>query len=120
MSLRIKSSRYCLFCGYELYGRFDKKFCNDNCRNNYHYHLRNDDSLVKKMNSILLTNREILKSLCVGRKTVVEKQCLDKRCFNYELITNLYKTCAGTEYRVVYDYAYKLLNDEQVLLMKFI
>lgn len=27
--------KQCLFCGSELKGRSDKKFCNDFCRNNY-------------------------------------------------------------------------------------
>lgn len=123
MSSQIKSPKCCLFCGTELYGRADKKFCDDNCRNNYHYRIRfkdNDDVVIKMVNSTLLKCRETLKTLCLGQKTVVEKKLLDDRHFDYELMTNIYKAKGKSEYRVVYDYAYKVLNDEKVQIVRFI
>lgn len=123
MSSRTRLKKCCAFCGAELYGRSDKKFCDDNCRNNYHYKIKDkniDDLTIKIINGKLLSNREVLKSLCVGQRTIVKKKLLDDRCFDYELITCLYKTKIGTEYHVVYDYAYKLLNDDDIQILKFV
>lgn len=121
MFSRTKSEKCCLFCGGEIVGRSDKKFCDDTCRNNYHYRVKDNDLLlIKRINGILLNNRATLKSLCVGQKTIVKKKTLNDKCFDFEQITNLYKTKDGVEYRVVYDYAYKLLNDDNVQLLKFI
>lgn len=123
MSSQTKIIRNCLYCGAVISGRLDKKFCDDNCRNNYHYKVkdRNADVLMIKMiNETLLCNRDILKSLCVGQKTIVKKRQLDDKRFDYDLITCIYKTKVGTEYRVIYDYAYKLLNDDEVQLLKFV
>ena len=123
MSSRTRIRIHCLFCGAELSGRSDKKFCDDNCRNNYHYHLKDKpdgDSVIKMMNAALLNNREVLKSLCHGQKTRVRMDVLDNRCFDYELITNVYKTKTKSEYHVVYDYAYKFLNEDEIQILKFI
>lgn len=123
MSSQTNPKRRCCFCGTELYGRADKKFCDDNCRNNYHYRIRlndNDDLVIKMVNSTLLKCRETLKTLCLGQKKIVDKKLLDDRHFDYELMTNVYKTKGESEYRVVYDYAYKILNDDEVLILKFV
>ena len=74
MSSQTNPKRRCCFCGTELYGRADKKFCDDNCRNNYHYRIRlkdNDDLVIKMVNSTLLKCRETLKTLCLGQKKIV-------------------------------------------------
>lgn len=122
MSSQTNPKRRCCFCGTELYGRADKKFCDDNCRNNYHYKVRykDNDDVIKMVNSTLLKCRETLKNLCLGQKTIVEKQLLDDRHFDYELMTNVYKTKGKSEYRVVYDYAYRILNEDEVQIVKFI
>lgn len=122
MSLQTNSLRYCLYCGTEIIGRSDKRFCDDSCRNNYHYHIKaKSDSaiMIKRVNAQLLNNREILKSLCIGNRIVIEKKLLDDNLFDFELITNLYKAKNGAVYRVVYDYAYKMLNDGNVQLLRF-
>ena len=65
----------CLFCGASLSGRRDKKYCDDNCRNNHHYNLNKDTNvLINKVNRILSHNRQLLKSLCRNAKIVVKKQ----------------------------------------------
>lgn len=122
MSSQTNPKRRCCFCGTELQGRADKKFCDDNCRNNYHYKVRykDNDDVIKMVNSTLLKCRETLKNLCLGQKTIVEKQLLDDRHFDYELMTNVYKTKGKSEYRVVYDYAYRILNEDEVQIVKFI
>lgn len=111
----------CLFCGKELSGRCDKKYCDDGCRNNHHYQMKKDgeDAVVKIINNVLFRNREILMSLNKRRKIVVKRHSLENNNFDFEMVTKIYKTKKGNEYRMVYDYAYRFLNDEDVLLLKF-
>lgn len=123
MCLHTDLRNNCLYCGTVLVGRSDKKFCDDSCRNNYHYRKKDEDadaSMIKKVNAALLSNREILKSICAGQKKVVKRKVLDDRRFDYELMTALYRTRTGTEYRVIYDYAYKILDDDDVQLLRFV
>ena len=122
MSSQTKIVRNCLYCGAEIIGRFDKKFCDDNCRNNYHYRIKSKeyDGVVKMVNGALLNNRKILKSLCGECKEIVKKKSLDDRGFDYDLITNIYKAKSESEYRIVYDYAYKILNDDDVKILRFV
>jgi len=113
------AAKKCLFCGSLLNGRSDKKYCDDNCRNNHHYQMRKneDNTIVKIINNSLLNNREILQSIN-KRKTIVKKQFLLDKHFDFEFITNVYKTRKGSEYKVVYDYAYKFINEEDIVLLR--
>lgn len=120
MTLNVEQERNCHFCGKRLYGRSDKKYCDDNCRNNHHYNVkRNDGYLIKSVNASLLRNRELLKLLCIGGRSMVKKQLLLARGFDFCVMTSLYKTKKGTEYRMVYDYAYRFVNEDDVMLIRF-
>ena len=46
------TERYCLDCGAVLHGRADKKFCNDQCRNNYNNQLNSVTGQAKWMQYI--------------------------------------------------------------------
>ena len=114
--------KVCSFCGKELVGRADKKYCDDNCRNNHHYRNKKYDEvlLVKNVNMLLMHNRDVLKSLSKNNnKIIVSKEELLGNGFNFDLITNIYKTRRNEEYRVVYDYAYRYINDKEILLIKY-
>ena len=75
--MNTSEKRRCLFCGEILLGRSDKKYCDDNCRNNHHYqikHVDDDDDnryFVKMINAPLWKNRKILMSLNTRRSAVV-------------------------------------------------
>lgn len=110
----------CLFCGATLHGRSDKKYCDDMCRNNYHHNNKKDTIiLVKNTNAILLQNREILRLLSKNNKTLVKKCELVNRDFDFDKITGVHKTKKNEEYRIVYDYAYRLVNEHEVMLIKY-
>ena len=112
----------CCFCGKELMGRVDKKYCDDNCRNNHHYVCKKHDDvlLIKDINASLIQNWKILKQLSKNNdKIIVLKQELLRNNFNFDLITNVYKTRKNEEYRVVYDYAYRCLNEDEIVLIKY-
>lgn len=112
--------RCCLFCGSELKGRLDKKFCDDLCRNNYHYNQnKHNDIILNTINKSLKHNRKILQKLCARGRKIVKKQILIDNKFDFELITGIHKTVKKKEYYLVYDYAYRCLNDYDVLLLKY-
>ena len=68
--------KLCLECNQPLFGRIDKKFCNDYCRNSYNNRsnkVAND--YVRKVNVILRKNRKIITSLLNGKeKTITTKE----------------------------------------------
>ena len=56
--------RVCLDCGAKLLGRSDKKFCSDQCRNNYNNRLNRDqNNYVRNVHAQLRRNRKILSDL---------------------------------------------------------
>ena len=111
--------RCCSFCGKELTGRSDKKFCDDICRNNHAYqHARVENEVINKINKSLLYNRKVLRSITKRGRKIVKKQLLVDKDFNFDVITGLYKTHRHREYMLLYDYAYRCINDEDVVVLK--
>lgn len=111
--------RCCTFCGKELTGRSDKKFCDDMCRNNHAYQNgRAENEVVNKINKSLLYNRNILRSITKKGRKIVKKQILVDKNFDFDVITGLYKTHRHQEYMLLYDYAYRCINDEDVVVLK--
>ncbi len=116
----IENKNHCLFCGETLSGRSDKKYCDDNCRNNHHYQLRKgDNAIIKSVNASLIRNREILRSLAANTRTMVMKKELVETNFNFNVMTSVYRTRKGSEYKVLYDYAYRVVNEYEVLILKY-
>lgn len=97
----------CLECGDPIKGRIDKKFCSDQCRNNYNNRQKSDETNhIRNVNHILKKNRRILMELNpTGKTNVSEKQLLEKG-FNLNYITNFYTTKAGRTYKFCYEYGY--------------
>ncbi len=111
--------RYCLECGRKLIGRIDKKFCNDQCRNNYNNKLNKDENaLVTSINRILRKNRRILKKLNPSGKAKVNKIKLEKEDFNFKYFTHVYKTKEGKVYYFCYEYGYLPLDNNYFALVK--
>ena len=110
----------CLECGEKIFGRADKKFCNDACRNAYN-NKRNKDSsnLMRNINNRLRKNYRVLSELnFADGKSKTTKQKLSSQGFDFDYFTNfkIYKN--GAEYRFVYDIGYKFLDDDWVLIVK--
>lgn len=111
--------RTCLECGAPIFGRADKKFCSDNCRNIYNYRKnRTDNQLVKKINKTLQRNRKILARLNPKGKAKVHRFDLLQAGFNFNYITNEYHTKKGSVYRFVYDQGYLQLDEEYFYLVE--
>lgn len=108
----------CLDCGATFHGRADKKFCNDQCRNNYNNQLNSQNyALVRTINNILKRNKRILEELAPGGKTRIPRKRLVALNFNFEYFTNIYQTANGHTYYFCYDFGYLALNDGEVLIV---
>lgn len=110
--------KVCLDCGELIIGRADKKFCNDQCRNNYNNRLNSDTSaLVRNINNHLRKNRRILLDLNPTGKVTVHKDKLINLGFNFNYFTHVYVTQKGTMYKFVYEYGYLPLENDFFMLV---
>lgn len=116
-------SRPCLACGATVKGRADKKFCNDYCRNNYNNQQKakgNQSSLVRNINNALLKNRVILESfLPEGMDTAkTSRDKLLQAGFSFKYFTQSYTTKTGNVYHYCYDFGYRHLENDWLLIVK--
>lgn len=112
--------RICLECNKRLTGRLDKKFCDDSCRNTFNNAKnRVKNALIKRTNTQLRRNYQILNKYNTSDKTTVAKQTLSLEGFNFELFTSTYVTKANKTYYFVYDQGYMPIYDgKRYLLVK--
>jgi hypothetical protein len=112
-------SKQCLECGREFFGRADKKFCADPCRNAYNNRTyAAEEAIVKKVNRVLRKNWQILKSLNPEDKVKVSRDRLAKKGFDFDSITSILVTKEGKTYKFCYDQGYLTLSDDYLLLVK--
>lgn len=108
----------CLDCGEPIKGRADKKFCSDQCRNNYNNQLNSDsNNYVRNINNILRKNRRILAELNPTEKTKVHKKKLLDKGFDFNYITNITTTRTGSIYNFCYEHGYLTLENDFYLLV---
>ena len=123
MSLVSSDMRKCLACGRTLKGRVDKKFCDDNCRNNYNNQQKakgSYSSYVRNINNTLLKNRKILESILppTGETAKANKEKLLRLGFQFKYLTHMYTTKTGKTYSYCYDYGYLPLENDWYLIVK--
>jgi hypothetical protein len=105
--------RICPVCNSEFDGRIDKKFCCDQCRNTYNNRLNQDiANFSRQINRILKSNRRILFDLYQKNMRKIHKDKLISAGFNFDYLTNIYKTKTGKTYHFCYDLGY-VRNDEE-------
>jgi hypothetical protein len=108
-------------CGTQMKGRSDKMFCSLGCKNEYHIQLRQvTGQATHATDKILHRNRSIL--LEVMGKNIKQKKIdrivLDGKKFNYHYITGYYVNNRGKIYNYVYDFAWMIFSDKEVLIIK--
>lgn len=104
--------RKCLECGDSFYGRSDKKFCTDQCRNTYNNRQNKDvTNYVRKVNNTLRKNRRILAQLNPKGKAKVKREQLIEKGFNFNYFTSRYSTQAGNTYYYCYEHGFLELDD---------
>jgi len=109
----------CIECGEKINGRSDKKFCNDACRNAYNNKQNKDSSnLMRNVNNKLRKNYRILCEINTDGKAKTPRSRLDSLGFDFDYFTNLKVYKNGSEYKFIYDYGYKLLDDDYILIVK--
>lgn len=111
----------CLYCGEELRGRADKKFCDSSCRNGYNNEKNSDSNkAMRNINRQLRKNRNLLFDLLPESEEMkkVHKDVLQKKGFSFRYITHIYTTKKGKSYHFVYDMGYLELGDDWLLIVK--
>ncbi|WAC42438.1 hypothetical protein [Pedobacter sp. SL55] len=112
-------SRFCLDCHTEIKGRADKKFCDDQCRNNYNNKRKSEDGeTIRKINQILNKNRKLLKEESNNGNNKVKKESLAKKGFDFDYHTHYYLAETGNVYVFCYEYGYMFSQNDEVILLK--
>ena len=97
----------CLDCGEILRGRTDKKFCSDQCRNNYNNKLNRDtNNFVRNVHGLLRKNRRILADLYSEGKVRVHKDALFALGYNFNFFTHIIETSHGKKFHYCFEYGY--------------
>lgn len=116
-----ENQRFCQYCQKTVKGRTDKKFCNDNCRNQFNNQLKAGQyNLVRKINHALLKNRRVLETLLPLQDeiTKVSREQMLERGFNFRYCTHIYVNRNAGVYYYCYDYGYLSLQNDCCLLVK--
>jgi hypothetical protein len=124
-------NKKCLNCNKPLIGRADKKFCTDQCRNEFNNQLRAaGNNYVRNINHALGKNRRILEDMVMsavssprenGRDEMVRvsKEKLMHLGFQFKYLTHSFTNKKGGTYFYCYDYGYLPLDGgEWVLIVK--
>lgn len=112
------SQRLCPECQGEIYGRDDKKYCSDQCRNAFNNKRnRKTNDMVRLINKALKKNRTILLGINTTDKVRTSKEELLRQGFDFDLFTSIYRTKEGKEYRYCYDQGYLQLSEGTYMLV---
>mgnify|MGYP000165076686 CR=1 FL=1 len=115
------ADRKCLNCGEPLKGRIDKKFCDDQCRNNFNNAQKaTTTNLIRNINNALKKNRVILQGFIpegenLGKTT---KDRMLRAGFQFKYFTHTYENKKGNQYFYCYDFGYLELDGDWFLVVK--
>lgn len=111
--------RVCLECGNPVFGRIDKKFCDDQCRNAYNNKQNADtNNFIRNVHYTLRKNRRILEECNPSGKEKISRKKLSEKGFDFAFHTSTYTTKKGAVYYFVYEYGYLKLDNDLLLLVK--
>lgn len=114
------TKKVCLDCEQPIQGRSDKKFCDDNCRTNFHNQQKQqEEKTLRQINSILKRNRTILLRLSAGNDAVVPIKSLREANFNFHFCTHQ-QQINQQNWPVIYDMAYATQEDEKVMIKRIV
>jgi hypothetical protein len=103
----------CLDCGDLIRGRTDKKFCSDQCRNNYNNRLNRDsNNFVRNVHGLLRKNRRILSDLYSEGRVKVHKDALFALGYNFSFFTHIIETSQGHRFHYCFEYGYCETGDD--------
>ena len=113
--------RYCQCCAQVLYGRLDKKFCDEGCRNNFNNQQNSvQNKEIRIINRVLKRNRAILLAiLSVGEKpTKVDREYLLLEGFNFRYMTHQEVGSDGQSYQICYDVGLISLKNREYQIVR--
>ena len=115
----MSEERTCPECSKPVFGRVDKKFCSDACRNSYNNKVNAaSTNHMRNVNNILAKNRRILAGLNPEGKRKTHRDQLLMRGFDFDYHTSSYTTKAGDTYHFCYEQGYLLLQEGLILLVQ--
>jgi hypothetical protein len=105
--------RKCLDCGDVIRGRTDKKFCSDQCRNNYNNRLNRDtNNYVRNVHGLLRRNRRILADLYLEEKRKVHRDALIALGYNFSFFTHIIENSRGNRFIYCFEYGYSEIGND--------
>jgi predicted nucleic acid-binding Zn ribbon protein len=113
----------CIECGAPITrgSRPDKRFCSDNCKNEYHNAIKVANSReIRQILAILKRNREILKSI-LGNKpeVIVPRELLLKQGFEFDYHTHhVISRIRQNEFIFSFNYGYRVLEKDLYKIVK--
>lgn len=111
-----KGIRCCLECGKRIYGRLDKKFCNDTCRATFlNRKYRGEDRELHFVNRILKKNHRILNNLVSNGITECFTRELYLKGFNFDYFTSIKKGTHSVTY--CYDIGYRIKGKKLLITL---
>lgn len=105
----------CEHCNKPIVGRTDKKFCSGTCRKEAH-RARTDVEMkkIRDVNTTLLKNRAIMKTLCASGTLVTERRTLLALGMDFSTFTSMYVSGKNKlTYYFCYDYAFAPLMENE-------
>ena len=116
---QFKMEKICLECNDKIFGREDKKFCSDGCRNAYNNRMNKDTTnYMRNVNNKLRKNYRILSELNVDGKTKASRQKLLSKGFDFGYMTSVLNTKSGNIYYFTYNQVYMTLDNDYYMLVK--
>lgn len=100
--------RICLDCGAKLLGRSDKKFCSDQCRNNYNNRINRDqNNYVRNVHAQLRRNRKIISDMLEDGHHRIHRDALFAQGYNFIFFTHQVETTDGVSWSYCFEYGFR-------------
>ena len=113
-----KQEKSCEECGKAIFGRIDKRFCSDQCRNSFNNRLNSDiTNYIRNVNNALRKNRRILAELNPEGKIRLSREKLIAKGFDFTCYTSTDTTKEGSQYFYCYDQGYLPIERGYYLLV---
>ena len=105
--MKLSNNRFCLNCGLPVYGRADKKYCDDHCRNDFHNNRAvHNARLTRLTHKKLRRNYEILSGVMQAGVSEIPKDEFLVYGFQIKSVTESELREDGTMIYGIYDIHY--------------
>jgi len=99
----------CLQCGKPLYGRPDKKYCSDKCKNSHHYGLIADQvKMERRILGQIHRNYEILEGVLDQGRDSIDRDLAEELGFRCSCVTGIHKKRNRSDEYSLFDIRYKV------------